>query len=235
MALINTLNDIGNAIREKTGGTELIPLKEMASVIKGISGGGTEHTAFEHGTYIESNGTQYIDLGVKAKSGLKIIFDVGLDNIGVQQTLFGASETGSKNRVQTYFHTTSDFYYYYNKDNFKYYTFSNKSRCICYEISDNKLFESGVTKITNPQAEFVSTLNMYLFALNDAGTASQFSNLQLYRFTVIDNEEVVLDLIPAISNEVGHENEVCLWDRVSSSYLYNKGNGAFTLGSDYGV
>jgi hypothetical protein len=36
MALIDTLGEIGNAIREKTGGTELIPLKEMASVIRGI-------------------------------------------------------------------------------------------------------------------------------------------------------------------------------------------------------
>lgn len=39
MALINTLGEIGNAIREKTGGTELIPLKEMASAIRGISTG----------------------------------------------------------------------------------------------------------------------------------------------------------------------------------------------------
>ena len=43
MALINELTNIGNAIREKTGGTELIPLKEMASVIQGISSG-TEYT-----------------------------------------------------------------------------------------------------------------------------------------------------------------------------------------------
>ena len=37
MALINILNDIGNAVREKTDGTELIPLKEMAGAISGIS------------------------------------------------------------------------------------------------------------------------------------------------------------------------------------------------------
>lgn len=43
MALINELTNIGNAIREKTGGTELIPLKEMASAISGISSG-TEYT-----------------------------------------------------------------------------------------------------------------------------------------------------------------------------------------------
>lgn len=47
MALINTLNDIGNAIREKTGGTELIPLKEMASEIKNIAGG---QNLFEYAT-----------------------------------------------------------------------------------------------------------------------------------------------------------------------------------------
>jgi hypothetical protein len=43
MALINELNEIGNAIREKTGGTELIPLKEMASAIRGISGGSVQN------------------------------------------------------------------------------------------------------------------------------------------------------------------------------------------------
>ena len=43
MALINELTNIGNAIREKTGGTALIPLKEMASAISGISSG-TEYT-----------------------------------------------------------------------------------------------------------------------------------------------------------------------------------------------
>ena len=44
MALINTLGEIGNAIREKTGGTDLIPLKEMASAIRGISTGEQENT-----------------------------------------------------------------------------------------------------------------------------------------------------------------------------------------------
>ena len=51
MALINTLNDIGNAIREKTGGTELIPLKEMASAIKNIAGG---QNPFEYATSFQS-------------------------------------------------------------------------------------------------------------------------------------------------------------------------------------
>ena len=44
MALTNTLNEIGNAIREYTGGTELIPLKDMPSYISNISG-----TAYNQG------------------------------------------------------------------------------------------------------------------------------------------------------------------------------------------
>lgn len=51
MALIDTLNGIGNAIREKTGGTELIPLKEMADVILSISGG--ESVGYSSITYNE--------------------------------------------------------------------------------------------------------------------------------------------------------------------------------------
>lgn len=48
MALIDTLGEIGSAIREKTGETELIPLKEMASVIRDIKTGG--QNPFEYAT-----------------------------------------------------------------------------------------------------------------------------------------------------------------------------------------
>ena len=37
MALINKLEDIGNAIRSKTGGTELLKLDEMPAAIESIA------------------------------------------------------------------------------------------------------------------------------------------------------------------------------------------------------
>lgn len=46
MALINKLEAIGDAIREKTGGTEELTLEQMATAINGLSiGGGTLQTA----------------------------------------------------------------------------------------------------------------------------------------------------------------------------------------------
>ena len=46
MALTEKLSNIGNAIREKTGKTELLTLDEMPNEIKGISGGGSGKELF---------------------------------------------------------------------------------------------------------------------------------------------------------------------------------------------
>ena len=62
MALINELTNIGNAIREKTGGTELIPLKEMASAISGISSGGV---TLDHTVTFTVDGEPYEIVSVK--------------------------------------------------------------------------------------------------------------------------------------------------------------------------
>lgn len=62
MALINELTNIGNAIREKTGGTALIPLKEMASAIQGISSG---IEPLDHTVTFKANGGPYEIVSVK--------------------------------------------------------------------------------------------------------------------------------------------------------------------------
>lgn len=53
MALTDKLSAIGNAIREKTGGTDLLTLDQMATEISNIQGGGTveELTITSNGTY----------------------------------------------------------------------------------------------------------------------------------------------------------------------------------------
>ena len=53
MALTDKLSAIGNAIREKTGGTDLLTLDQMPAEIANIQGGGTveELTITSNGTY----------------------------------------------------------------------------------------------------------------------------------------------------------------------------------------
>ena len=58
MALTNKLSAIGDAIREKTGGTDLLTLDQMATEISNIQGGGTveELTITSNGTYTPPTG-----------------------------------------------------------------------------------------------------------------------------------------------------------------------------------
>ncbi len=61
MALIDRLTAIGNAIREKTGTTDLIPLADMPSAIASISGGGTTGRRTVGGTFtLDANARQPI-------------------------------------------------------------------------------------------------------------------------------------------------------------------------------
>lgn len=62
MALINKLNDIGDAIRQKTGGTEKLTLEQMVTEIAAIETGGSEPAVIEalvvtkNGTYTPGEG-----------------------------------------------------------------------------------------------------------------------------------------------------------------------------------
>lgn len=66
MALTDKLTAIGDAIRSKTGGTDLIPLVDMPAAIEGISGGGGG--AYDITSTVGSDGNQTLEI-VDAGSG----------------------------------------------------------------------------------------------------------------------------------------------------------------------
>ena len=85
MALIDGLTNIGNAIREKTGTSDLIPFKDMPQAILSIvSGGGTEYTDIvfgEDNTIIltDTDGNQHtMECVYEDKKIKKLVYD-GVD------------------------------------------------------------------------------------------------------------------------------------------------------------
>ena len=89
MALINDLTAIGNAIREKTGRTDLIPLADMPNVIKSISGGGTTGKRIVTGTFsLDADSTQPIithDCGFVPS--VFLVYPISEYAVGTKQTL----------------------------------------------------------------------------------------------------------------------------------------------------
>ena len=70
MALTNKLTAIGDAIRTKTGSTDLMTLEQMATSISGISTGATleELTVTENGVYTPTNSDGYSKVTVNVES-----------------------------------------------------------------------------------------------------------------------------------------------------------------------
>jgi hypothetical protein len=72
-------------------------------------------------------------------------------------------------------------------------------------------------------ATFNSGLNIFIFALNENGTATQYDKIKLYYCKIWDTNDVLLrDFVPVIKDDV-----YCLYDKVSGTYFYNQGSGSF--------
>jgi len=105
-----------------------------------------------------------------------------------------------------------------------------------YEIDFNILKEKIKINGTNynynvPRGEYEpETYNMYIFANNSVGSATQLApGLKLYYLKLYDFEGNLLrDYVPAERNS---DNVVGLYDLVSNTFFTNAGTGTFTAGS----
>lgn len=77
------------------------------------------------------------------------------------------------------------------------------------------------------RSEFTSSYPLFIFCMNNMGTASMGAAMQLYSLTITEGEVTVMDLIPVRNDGVGY-----MYDRISGQLLGNSGNGAFTYGDD---
>lgn len=174
--------------------------------------------------YIESTGTQYIDTGICAQSGLNITVDSEFTSSNNHMSVFGGQNSSSSNRYHLYYHENASMYYYYASSGYPYYKSADYKDRHIYKINDNILSVDGVTKITNTASLFTSTYNMFIFANNNAGKVASNACMRLYSFSILKDGNVLRYLIPALDCS----NTPCLYDKVTDKYYYNQGTGQFT-------
>ena len=92
--------------------------------------------------------------------------------------------------------------------------------------SDNEYKDIG-----RPEGTFTCTVPLTIFGCNTNGSIQYFTPMQLFYFKIWDeNNELVRDFVPSLSEEEGHINEPCLFDNVDKIYYYNTGTSNFTIG-----
>ena len=202
-------------------------------IVKGYVGVNETFTPIE---YIESTGTQYIDSGVTSGQVNKIIAEF-YNTFGLlyDNRTYGSCCVGA--RV-----SASDSYFAYNSgvdaemlgNGISYISFQRgigtEKITLDYSKSSYSVIWGSDTHSGNLSASITTPLNIYVFALNNNGTAScgtyKIMKMQFYD----SNDELIRDFIPVLDEN----NVACLYDKVENKPYYNLGTGTFTPGSTTG-
>jgi hypothetical protein len=88
----------------------------------------------------------------------------------------------------------------------------------------------GDVTITNTAASGQCTNSMFVFAINNAGEAKYFADMELEFYQIYENDVLVQDCWPCCDPE----GVACVYDKVGEEYHYNAGTGEFVAGGESG-
>lgn len=174
--------------------------------------------------YIKSTGTQYIDTGFKPNQDTRISIIVDFPRSSTTWLYGGRTAAGSNSfgflclNGNTYrFDYASSMNELTTKPTGKFTLDSNKNKCY---INDELVF-------TTTYKTFTSPVSMYIFNINNNGSAKEGSSAKLYSCKIYDNGTLIRDFIPVKRIS---DNGYGLWDKVTKAFYPNAGTGAFTGG-----
>lgn len=180
-------------------------------------------------TYLEANGTQYIDTGFKHNQNTRFVADMEFSNVksytypfgsfgGAQanQLLFvGELDNNNPHKIGTYYKTK--------------YGFSSILAEGRHTFDLNKNVHTvDSTSHTYTYTNFASIYNDLIFGATtyDGSLRTTATNIKLYSFKIYDNGTLVRDYIPVLD----YYGVPCLYDKVEDKFYYNSGTGEFLYG-----
>ena len=188
--------------------------------------------------YIESTGTQYIDLGINKIREMECNLVAQLTDTTISgfPTLIGAMQDGNAFKVVLGINSSLQFYsqvgggggYIYgrvkgdlNKHSFQITTSGSSTNSLT--IDGNIV--NGNYALTTDRGTDVS---LYLFARHKQdGTVYQFIKMRCYELTIKYANKIVRNLIPAMRNS---DSKVGMYDTVTRQFFTNAGTGEFIAG-----
>lgn len=249
--LINFLTDVANAIREKTGETDIIYARDFDTKISSISGSSEPEITtrlparYQEVEYIESiDYNNYIDTGVVFPNVKKVRYEFKVkmpDNIR-NQAYWGCFMNGGYNGGTLYENR-----YYVAGDNTLNlalevngtyegyaYTDTNTKSGAFYanngEINETLTYTTGGGLPDSDRAPFC------IFCQGTpSGSGTYYNNgskLRVYYFRIYLDDVIVRDFVPCYKKEY---NTIGLYDLVNEIFYANQGTGVLEKGEDVNV
>ena len=177
--------------------------------------------------YIKSNGQQFIDVGYKPNSNIRVVADHELISGDSYPTVFGAWDKSVDNAFiyvcLTDLQTAVPFYDASSEN--------VSLNCVgrhTIDANKNVFSLDGVVFKTFTPSTFSCNYYLYLFAYNGAGTVTNLTVAYLYSCQIYDNGTLVRDFVPCKNPS----NAVGLYDLVGGQFYGNSGTGSFTAGNE---
>lgn len=218
----------------QTGGDINLPV--TAPTKYGYDFIGWEKLSYTPLQYIESTGTQWIDTGIRATTGLNIEITVKLKSYEI--SIFGSRlivDNTSTNALMFSAKQVRTLWLYGDSTQHNWLPVISlnawhKIQTIggAYYLDDEFVAKYSNQTIPNGQ-------NIFLFAANNVGDLNipiaMSENLQISSFKISDsNNNLVRDMVPVLDIS----STPCMLDKVSGQFFYNQGTGDFIAGPEIG-
>ena len=170
-------------------------------------------------TYIQSTGTQYINTGKTPTINTK--FEITLSDVvkdSGEVAIFGSGSYSSNTYLLTKDASTHYIEWYYPTKQRATTDCTSKHKI---ELYRGSITVDGVVVTSGTTTGATSFSAVTLFNVANG----YFSKYKLYRFKMYESDQLVFDAVPALDGST-----VCLYDKVSESFLYNAGSGSFVGG-----
>lgn len=169
--------------------------------------------------YIKSTGTQYIETNYTPNSKTRI--EIEVSHCASSGVVFSAS-TGWDYGIYCLTYQTRFRWMYPSDFNFGSGTADNKNKIVIYRGSVNFNDSQIATNETTETIKKISTLHlMGENRFNDGG--GLVSGCRLYKCKIYEDDTLLFDFVPVYTKE----GVYALYDKVSKTYFYNAGTGAF--------
>ena len=181
--------------------------------------------------YIESGGAQYIDTGFKPNQDTRVIADIQMvaENSLAANDIFGARTSASSKVFAVQWNTANNQFQHFYNNGYDNLDFGNFDIRQVVEMNKNVFILNGVTH-TRTYASFQCNYSLYIFAVNNAGSAQFYSNMRLYSCLIYDNGTLIRDYVPCL-----HDGTAGLYDMVNGVFYTNAGTGSFATGAAYRI
>lgn len=182
---------------------------------------------FQQIDYIQSTGTQYINTGIypKTETIAKARYKLVARSASPFAARWSGAETYDTFGIYCNTLTTSVFYFgrYSNTEYITLPTTLNQIIDITIGI-DNIIIDNHDYGITRSALQ--STQPIYLFCMNNMGVAEFPSRAAMYSFVIIENENVLMNMIPCVRKL---DSKPGMYDTVTKTFFTNAGTGEFII------